>query len=514
MGWNFERSKCRVQAERQRVESAGISVVPLTRQMDFSNLSPIDARLVTGIHLYADITNWQALLLEPALRRDDYRRLYRTLNITRRELRRITQSVFGGDKIQVQGSRFHALFFRPYNDPSQLASTALRAALAMHEALTSAFGEVFDQYPPLAPAIGLDYGQCLVANIGIRGDRELISIGNAANLAAKMLRGGESHITVGPALYENLSAEDRDFFEPDGGFYRLDCDDLTDVQQLVRAAGWDWSRRSSVSAIQEDKDNFPLSDISVESVRQRIDLNRLGPTTAKSCAAATLFADISGYTKAVEALDGDITELGKAALALHLLRYELRQVVEQDFLGIALQHQGDRLQAIVHGTGESDEEVMQAAVDIGVAINSSVEEIMNNFHPIIGRFHVSIGCSFGQTLIGMLGTKGDRDPVAVGMGVTKAEEIQTALPGRSFGIAKQVLDAIEDEIIAEAFQWDDNLQCYIARDLTLRGLEDISDARALSSCKLAGYSRAGTIVAGAPALAGALPLKVTRPYCG
>lgn len=513
MSWNFERSKCRVQAERERVESAGISVVPMTRQMDFSNLSPTEARLVTGIHVYADITNWHDLLLDPALRRDGHRRLYRTLNITRRELRRITQSIFGGSKIQVQGGRFHALFFRPYNDPSQMAGTAICAALSMKEALTSAFAEIFERYPPLIPAIGLEYGKCLVANIGFRGDRELISIGDAANLAAKMLQGGERRITVGPALYERLSAEDRDLFDPDGSFYRLNCDNPTDAQQLVRAAGWDWSLQSSARAIQNDKDNFPLSDITVESARQKIDLDRLGPTTAKSCTAATIFADIDGYTSAVEALGDDVVELGRAALALHLFRYELRQVVEQDFPGIALQHQGDRLQAIVHATGESDEDVMRTAVEMGIAINSSVEEILNNYHAIVGPFHVSIGCSVGQTLIGMLGTKGDRDPVALGMGVTEAEEIQTALPGRCFGVPAQVRNEIDDEAIAREFEWDDSSRCYVAHDLTLCNLEDASDARALSNSRSFGYSTTRTIVSGAPLLAGTVPLKVTRPYC-
>src|SRR5689334_12710421 len=106
MSWNLERSKERIAAERKRVEKVGITVKPLTREMDLSSLSPTDARLVSGVHLYADLTNLYEILLDPVQRRDDYRRVYRTLHLTRRELRRILQSVFCGDKIQVQGGKF------------------------------------------------------------------------------------------------------------------------------------------------------------------------------------------------------------------------------------------------------------------------------------------------------------------------------------------------------------------------------------------------------------------------
>src|SRR5262245_20712211 len=132
MSWDFERSKNRVGAERKRIEKAGVSVRPLTREMNLYNLSPTDARLVNGVHLYADITNLDALLQDPTQRRDEYRRIYRTLHLTQRELRRILQSLFCGDKIQVQGAKFHGLLFRPYDDPETMARNAILAGLTMH----------------------------------------------------------------------------------------------------------------------------------------------------------------------------------------------------------------------------------------------------------------------------------------------------------------------------------------------------------------------------------------------
>ena len=113
MSWNLEKSSNRLRDEWNRIEQAGITVTRLSREMDLTNLSRTDTRLVTGVHLYADIRNLDDLILDPQQRRDDYRRVYRTLQLTQVELRRIIQTVFGGDKIQVQGPKFPRPTFPP-----------------------------------------------------------------------------------------------------------------------------------------------------------------------------------------------------------------------------------------------------------------------------------------------------------------------------------------------------------------------------------------------------------------
>ena len=513
MSWNFERSENRLAAERKRIEKSGVTVKPLTREMNLSNLSPTDARLVTGVHLYADITNLDALLLDPVQRRDDYRRIYRTLHLSRRELRRILQSIFCGDKIQVQGGKFHGLLFRPYDDPETMASNAVLASLAMYSALTEAFSNVFEAYPALIPTIGIEYGDCLIANIGIRGDRELISVGNAANTAAKILVGGNDTITIGKNLYDQLSNDEQAWFTASGNAYRLDCTSIEDIEAIVRDAGVDWSVQSSINKFSEDKDNLPLADISIEDAREIIDITRLGSTRAKIVPAASLFVDIDGYTSLVESLDGDTDELAKAVQVLHLFRYELRQVTESDHCGIALQHQGDRLQALLHMPGDEDEDVMEDAADLCIAYNSSVEEVINTHQDLLGKLHVAIGCAFGKTLVGMLGVNGDRDPVCISNATITAEKIQLAMPGNHLGITKAVYESITDENITETFTWNKNARCYEANGVTFTSIEEAEVTKQYATAKTAAYTTAGTIMVGTRATDN-IPLKVTRPYSG
>jgi hypothetical protein len=64
MSWNYENSRKRLKDEWRRIEQAGITVTPLKREMDLANLSLTDARLVTGVHLYADIRNLDDLIVQ------------------------------------------------------------------------------------------------------------------------------------------------------------------------------------------------------------------------------------------------------------------------------------------------------------------------------------------------------------------------------------------------------------------------------------------------------------------
>ena len=518
MSWNEQRSTNRLRAEAQRITTTGITVTPLTREMDLHSLSTTDARLVTGVHLYADIANIDELLEDERLRRDNHKRLYRLLHLLRRELRHIIEPVFGGDKIQVQGAKFHGLLFRPYNDPEGMAELAIRAGIAMYTVLTDAISEIFPTYPELVPAIGIEYGECLVANIGVRGDRELISIGNAANTAAKILVGGDDAITIGSALYDYLNEDDRALFEASGTNYRLDCATTEeDLEAIIREIDVDWTLKSSIKRLQDEKDVLPLTDISIEEAREVIDITILGKTRAKIVAAASIFVDIDGYTSLVESLDGDQDKLAEAVKVLHLFRYELQRVAECDHHAIAVQHQGDRLQVLYHTPGDDDDEVMQNAIDVCIAFNSSVEDVLNKHHALLGPLHVAIGCDFGDALVGMLGVAGDRDPVVIGHATLFAEQLQLQLSGNHLGVTPTVYDAQTDELITEQFTHNEGIDAYEATGLTvniLEAAEDAKDAKAYNSAAaIASYTTKGAIVVGTRAPAQTVPLKITRPYC-
>jgi acetate kinase len=97
--WNLDSSKKRVKKQYDDLRRAEINVQRLSREMDLDNLSPTDARIVHGAHLYVDVQNLRQLVASSVLRRENFKPLHRYMHVLRVEQRRIIQQVFDGDKI-------------------------------------------------------------------------------------------------------------------------------------------------------------------------------------------------------------------------------------------------------------------------------------------------------------------------------------------------------------------------------------------------------------------------------
>jgi len=513
MGWNHETSKQRLSDEWKRIDSTKFIVKKLTREMDLNNLGLTEARLVHGVHAYASISNFSTILEDPFLRRDDSKRLHRYLHVVRIEQRRIIQSVFDGDKIQVQGPKFHALLFKPYDDDPDLAWISVLAGIALHLMLTRATPEVFEHYPRLDSAIGLDLGDAVVANIGIRGDRELISVGSPANHAAKILDGSNT-LTVGKKLYDCLSDTRKELFSQVGEVYRLRPGSLTDAEELVREEGFAWSVEQSANHMAETVDQHALEDILIEEARERIDPLTLGPRRAKTCDGASIFVDVDGYTKLIDTLvaTGDLQKITRAVKWLHLFRYELRQVTECDFDGITIQHQGDRLQALFHMPAGYETRVIRKAIEALISYNSSIEEILNSQHNILGPMHVAIGCAFGKTLVSRTGVRGDLDLTCLGLATQLAETMQTKMSGNEIAITADMYESISDEAIKRTFSFDSARDGYVGSNVTWTSIEDGERGGKYGQSAKASYTTAGTIAVSSGVPAGARSLKATLPW--
>lgn len=515
MSWDQETSKGRLAAEWKRLESTEFVIKKLTREMDLSNLGLNEGRLVHGTHIYNDIANFSELLDSPLLRRDDSKRLHRLLHVIRTEQRRIVQFVFGGDKIQIQGSKFHGLLYKPYDDDGELAWSSVLAGVALYLLLTRAVPVVFEGYPTPTSTIGLDLGDSLVANIGVRGDRELISVGRPANHAAKIL-GSPNAIVVTPELYNCLREEEQLHFveDPDQNVFTLNFASLGDPQEVIQDAGFEWTIEDSIDYMTTSLKALPLEDIVIEEARERIDSVSLGPKRAKSCDGGSIFVDLDGFTALVDKLlqTEDLTKLSRAVKWLHLFRYELGQMTECDFDGITIQHQGDRLLALFHTPTGNDGRVARKVVDAAISYNSSVEEVLNKHHAIFGPLHVAIGCAFGKTLVSRSGVRGDLDLTCLGRATQRAEEIQLTLKGNEMGITPDIFEAINVDAIRDAFTFDNSNDFHIARALTWASVENRERENQYKVSSRAAYTPARTIAIGAAVGEGARALKVTRPW--
>jgi hypothetical protein len=513
MKWDFQRSKDRLARERVRIQDAGLNIQRLSREMNLTNLSPTDARIVHGCHIYCHINNFADVIDAPLMQKDDFKRLHRLLHILRIEQRLTLQQVFDGDKIQVQGPKFHGLLYKPYDDDPDLAWKSVLAGIALNLILRDALPKVFPDYPTLMPSTGISLGDCLVANIGPRGERELISVGAAANHAAKILE-NNSALTISSSLWSKLTKGHQDLFFPDDDAYVLNEAAIDNQEELLADEGYTWTAQKSSERMTATRDDLPLSDISSSEAQVLINFGLLGPKTMKTCSGVSLFVDIDKYTTTIDQLFDNETKLGQALQWLHLFRYEMHNVAV-DQSAVPVQHQGDRLQALSHLPCDDATAAMRQVVDLCIDFNSSMEEVLNEFHADLGKLHVAIGASFGKTVALRSGVRGDMDAGCLSKEIAQAEHWQIRSTGGEIAISPSMYDAIDDEVIRDQFKISADETFYTAKGLTWTKIADLRKARKYESKEAVGFdSKSSGIVFGistsqAPEV---MPLKQTRPW--
>jgi class 3 adenylate cyclase len=152
--------------------------VPDTPELKLAN----DAVKLTGTVLYADLADSTGLVMlqKPGFVAEVYK-CY--LNCACRIIREK-----GGEITAFDGDRVMAVFLG-----DGMATRACRAALAINHAVVKILNpKVREQYPNLPAefaikqAVGIDMSPLFVARTGIRGANDLVWVGRAANIAAKL----------------------------------------------------------------------------------------------------------------------------------------------------------------------------------------------------------------------------------------------------------------------------------------------------------------------------------------
>ncbi len=170
---------------KEQLQTRDTTSVPDTPDLRLGN----DSAKLTGTVLYADLADSTGLVLEhrPHFAAEIYK-CY--LNCACRVIREK-----GGTTTAFDGDRVMAVFVGDRKN-----SSAVRAALAINHAVVEIINpRVREQYPKLGNAftvkhsVGIDTSELFVARTGVRGANDLVWVGRAANMAAKLcaLREGE-----------------------------------------------------------------------------------------------------------------------------------------------------------------------------------------------------------------------------------------------------------------------------------------------------------------------------------
>ena len=459
MAWTYEKSEER--ATTRYEQTSDLEIADITREIDFDLISRTKPRRVVGTQFYVDVGNFTKQLRSEL--DDDGEDLLRLLHVYSREASRIVESDFDGQKVHFQGPRLHALAYRPVSDESEMAAKAVLTCLAIRH-MTAIFNEVFELADDAAWLIGagLDHGRCIATRNGANGDQELLFLGSAANHAAKILDKTGTRMT--PRVRDLLPEDfDSAITEIEGGDSRIWMP-LEDVERLAAEHSWTWTAATSRTRLEKAAARYPAGSVTSSEVQESIDKSALTLSRTKRVSAASLFADVDGFTSYIDGLEQIDENLVEAIRTFHVLRGVMRDSAVQDFNALRIQYQGDRMQALVYRPVGDDEKTAFTAVKLAAALITVANEIVpaavytTEVHPL------AIGLAWGQVLVSRIGEHGNTDVISLGSSTAKAADIQQHLDGNTIGIDGALRDLLP-EWLQQAFKWSTSARGYVATDL-------------------------------------------------
>ena len=478
MTWDYQRSYDRV---AKHLETMGeIEIEPLVREMDLDNLSETRCRQIYGSHVYAE-TNLSRLSSEMG-DREGQRKVVQATHIWQREVGHIAD-VVGAVRIVFQGGRVHLLVYRPIRDAGEIATKSSLLQLVLDR-----FGEVFNEEFPdlndLDVRSGADMGEAIGTRNGADGDRELLFIGSPANHAAKLIGVGRPRRltkVIADAAAADVAAYIHEDTDPNVGEHYLARPSEAELQTLLHAHGIAWTPDECRERIQADKVKFPVASAGIHETTTKVRFDDLSYTNSKVVDGATLYADVSGFTRFVDEAESD-DDRREALRSFHAIRKEMARVVKNDHEGVRVQFQGDRVQDLQHVPYDDVEAVSDEAVQTAVSLQSSFEHVLKAQLPNIADLGLAVGISRGTTIAAKLGPYAHRDRICLGKEVLRAEQNEERVGKFQTGISANVYDHLKDGL-KKHFEWSDTSNCYVATGLDHRKLDLDAAASAYSSGK-------------------------------
>ncbi|MDB5071409.1 MAG: hypothetical protein JWM87_2520 [Candidatus Eremiobacteraeota bacterium] len=441
MGWTKPKSEKRI---KDHLDGMGeIEIKPLEREVnDLSDvLSETKCREIPSLHMYGDISNFSDLASgDPSTAPRQYRKLIRATHVYQRVVSGLVEETFGGVRVHFQGPRLHALFYRP-TDEKERARKGVLLQLTLADFVEHVFNPGFTDLNDLVIRSGSDIGTVIGTKNGVGGDREMLFVGEAANQAAKIISANETHYltkTVHDLLSDDLQAE----CWAVGDRYRISASKET-LDSLLAADGINYDRETLTKLVKDERDAIDLDKIEYSDAYVRINFRTLGVYDNKRVEGATIFADLSGFTAYVAAATTE-QEKKKRLRVFAAIRKELAKVAKDDYDGVRVQYQGDRVQVLLHLPKGDTGSIAENAVKIALAMQSSMEVTLKAALPEADELSLAIGIDLGWTLASLYGTRGQRDRMCLGEAVDVAAQIEDASAGGETAVSKRMYDALSE----------------------------------------------------------------------
>lgn len=447
--WNRDRASKRIDTRISELPLKDIEIKEYVRDTDLTNLKSNVAYRVDGVHLYADILNLSNMLHVTEVEGETcHRRTLRFLNLHYRAVHRILQRV-DALFVDFHNQRLHTVVTKPYDVEADRVHKAIATGQLIIDVLART-GEDTD-HPAARVRIGIDTGKALAVNNGRRGHREPLFLGEPANHAAKRSGGGKA---TGIYLTNKARAAI--------GLKRVDNEDtaaltVDEVKASQDKAKLGVTADEIVKEWKEDLANNPIGSFEFKRHTppfSTLDFEALSVKNSRRQDAATVYADIDGFTAYVAKNITTNDSSKHVVRALHVLRGELDAVLHTDFAGRKVRFIGDCVHGlVVEGTAQTTDEtetISNLTLCAG-AMRSSFKLALAKLRDKgtdATSLGLAIGFEFGPMTATRLGMKGDLVRCSVSRGVLTAEGEQCRCKGNETAIGAVAYDTANDAVRA------------------------------------------------------------------
>lgn len=447
--WDEDQAQKRIDAKIEALPLKNIEIKTYVRDTDLTNLSGSVAYRVDGAHLYADILNLSDMLHVTDVEGETcHRRTLRFLNLHYRAVSRILQRV---DSILVDfhNQRLHSVVAKPYDNEAKRVHRAVAIGQLIIDVLAQT-GEDAD-HPAAKVRIGIDSGKALAVNNGRRGHREPLFLGEPANHAAKRASGGaakgifltnKTRTAIGLTEAANVDKTPLSSQE---------------IQASQDAAKLGVTADEIVDEWNDDLDSNPIGVFEFSGHTppfSTLDIESLSVKNSRRQDAATVYADLDGFTAYVGANIASDDKAKHVVRTLHVLRSELDAVLHTDFQGRKVRFIGDCVHGLfVEGTAQTTD------VDITIknmtlcaaALRSSFDLALKRLKANgtdASSLGLAVGFEYGPMTVTRLGIKGGLIRCSVSRGVLAAESEQSRCNGTETAIGETAYAKANDAVKA------------------------------------------------------------------
>lgn len=428
------------------------------------DLPPTRAVLVDTVQVYATLVNYENFRLKEGRETEEsHAEALAFLHLHYGACDRVIEGL-SAQRVDFHGARVHAVVIEPSGAENARERVLEGLDLAQQIMTLSALanselggGRYAAQF-----RIGIDAGPCIAINSGQGSEQEPLFLGSAANHAAKLASGTAPGIFVSDRvrailnlpkvgtftreLTEGIRVNDLVEYSP-GTVSRIGRDRRQEVSDRSLQLLEDWKadmRTQKAATGGADRFKFHHHQPPLES----IEYEKLSPGNSIRMPLMSVFADLDGYTAYVDQTMRNGT-MSSAVRALHVIRGELKNVLQEDFDGRKVRFIGD----CVHGLLA---EGTSTATDLVASIRSMTKcaggmrssfLLCQEMLPGTQNLGLAIGMELGPTPVTRIGIRGDRSVrIASSVATSMSEALQQQCNGRQTAIGPAALNAAPADI--------------------------------------------------------------------